>query len=523
MKPSFIAVCVLALTGVAAPLAAAPESSNEEAARPPSSVTEEAVMSKVRFLASERLEGRQSGTSAYDRAAAWAVVTMRRAGLEPAGPGGEWLAPLEVESNAIERCRLGVSAPASKVRSAAGTGADGETAASIDWLEWGDDFVCRGFTGSGRVTAPVVFAGYGISRPDLGYDDYEGVDVNGKIVLAFKGKPDWTPEQGSWDQDHLPRRRANAAREHGALGLLLVNTPDDWQTSPIGSVLHGPGEHPGDVPQLHVSMEVARRILGVEEGWLAERRVEIDEAHEPRSGETGSPVSVDVAARYSPDARTASVVGMIPAKAGEKSRAEEFVVLGAHLDHVGPQGEGGLFPGANDNASGAAVVLSVAEALAAREQRPKRNVVFVLFAAEESGLHGAKAFVEQEVVPPDRITGMINLDCVGYGKRLRMGGGESAPKLWQLAREVDAAAAGITVEGTWWGGGADATPFFEAGVPTLYLAAKDSYTHLHQPSDTPETLNGPLLAEIARHTYRVVAAVADGRYEREELQPKPES
>jgi Zn-dependent M28 family amino/carboxypeptidase len=228
---------------------------------------------------------------------------------------------------------------------------------------------------------------------------------------------------------------------------------------------------------------------------------------------------MDVEATYRESARTANVVGVLPAADSES--ADEYVVVGAHLDHVGPQGDGHLFPGANDNASGAAAVVAVAEALAAREAPPQRNVVFVLFAAEEQGLHGSKAFVESGVVPPEKIVAMVNLDCVGYGERLRMGGGKSAPKLWELARTLDREAEGITVEDTWWGGGADAQAFFEQGIPTLYLATKDSYAHLHQPTDTPDTLNGTLLGAVARHTYRVVSAVADGGYAREALQPRP--
>ncbi len=147
----------------------------------------------------------------------------------------------------------------------------------------------------------------------------------------------------------------------------------------------------------------------------------------------------------------------------------------------------------------------------------------MLFAAEESGLHGAKAFVEFASIPLSQSVAMINMDSVGFGEKLQMGGGKSAPELWSLARRIDGGAEQITIDETWWGGGADAQPFFEAGLPTIYFASKNSYAHLHQPSDTVETLNGELLAAITRHAYRLVMAIADGAYAREQIQPKPET
>lgn len=460
------------------------------------------VLGHVRDLASPALAGRQSGTQGYDRAAAWAVEKLTEAGVEPAGAGFGWLEPFPVETNKIESCRMGLPRGEEPTR----------------WLSWGEDFVCRGFTGAARVEAPVVFVGYGISRPDLGYDDYAEVDVEGAIVLAFKGAPKWTPEGGSFADDSLPRVRAAAARAHGARGLLLVSTSEDWQTAPIGSVLHGPGEQDTTMPQLHVSMALAEELLGLEAGGLSELRASIETSKAPSSGLVGQSALLDVEATYVESAQTANIVGVL--QGSDPALSREYVIIGAHLDHVGSQGAGHYFPGANDNASGVAALVAVAEALGQSEAPPKRSVAFVLFAAEESGLHGAKAFVEFESIPLSQSVAMINMDCVGYGEQLQMGGGESAPELWKLARSIDAGAERITIEKTWWGGGADAQPFFDEGLPTIYFATKDSYAHLHQPSDTADTLNGKTLAAVARHAYRLVTAIADGAYAREQIQPK---
>jgi hypothetical protein len=115
-------------------------------------------------------------------------------------------------------------------------------------------------------------------------------------------------------------------------------------------------------------------------------------------------------------------------------------------------------------------------------------------------------------VPLERIVAYFNLDCVGHGDSIQVGSGKTSPKLWQLARDLDARGARLTVEETWGGGGADATPFAEQKIPTIYFASKFSYTHLHLPSDQPATLNPRLYEALARLVYRTAWKVAEGGY-----------
>jgi Zn-dependent M28 family amino/carboxypeptidase len=195
---------------------------------------------------------------------------------------------------------------------------------------------------------------------------------------------------------------------------------------------------------------------------------------------------------------------------------EEFVIVGAHLDHVGSQA-GLLFPGANDNASGSAAVLEIAEAFVKGGVQPKRSVVFVLFASEEQGLCGAKHFVESWKKGYDKITAMINLDCVGYGDSIQVGNGKSAPELWKIANQIDETSFNSMVDRTWSGGGADATPFHEKGIPCLYFVTTNSYDHLHLPTDKVETLNPVLYEKVVRLAHLTVLEVANGNYERETI------
>jgi Zn-dependent M28 family amino/carboxypeptidase len=176
---------------------------------------------------------------------------------------------------------------------------------------------------------------------------------------------------------------------------------------------------------------------------------------------------------------------------------DQVVLLGAHLDHVGGQGDV-YYPGANDNASGSAAVLAIARAMAGREGRPRRSMAFALWSSEEAGLFGTRNFVEHPPFPLERVVAYLNFDCVGHGDSIEVGGGEEYPGFWNAAREIDRSGRGLMVADTRGGGGADAQPFQQAGIPNLYFASRFSYAHLHQPTDRPETLNPPLLAAVAR-------------------------
>jgi hypothetical protein len=458
-------------------------------------ITSSALLDDVTTLAAPEFSGRLAGSPGYEAAARWAARRFDRLGLEPGGPDGDYLQRLPIEYNDI------TATPTLNVQLG-----EERFAAAL-----GPDFLCRGFTGSGEVQAPVVFAGYGLSAPERGYDDYADLDVTNKVVLVFKRNPSWAPDSLGWDwASSTPRAKARTAREHGARAMLWFEVADPGAEQPprgpIGSVLHGPGEHEADMPQLELSAALADRMLGGA-GRAAALKARIDSTRTPVSHPLATEVSLTVEASYDPERETCNVVAILPGS--DPELAQDALVIGAHLDHVGRQSPEVYFPGANDNASGAAAVLRLAEAFATSAERPRRSVVFVLFAGEESGLVGARHHAEHPVFPAERTTAMFNLDCVACGDSIRVGGGKSNPDHWNLARELDREGARLMVASTWMGGGADATPFFAAGIPTLYWVTTNSYEHLHVPGDTPETLNESLYTELVRLAFRTAWAVAD--------------
>jgi len=462
-----------------------------------SEINKEDLIATVKILTSPEFDGRLPGSEGYNKAAQFAANKLSELGLKPAGDE-KYFQYLNVEYNKIE------SPPIFKIIVIADT---------INY-EIGKDFVLRGFTGSNNFTLPVVFCGYGISRPDLNYDDYAEVNVKNKIVMVFKQNPKWKTEDKDWGTNY-PREKSLVARKHGAKGILFISLPNDEKPQGlIGSVLHGNGEQPDDFPQLQISLEVANNLLSRTGLKINELQTKIDEKKKPLSINLLTKAVVEVNAKYEKNAKTMNVVGII--EGSDPKLKNEFVIVGAHLDHVGSQA-GLLFPGANDNASGSAGVLEIAKAFVKGRLQPKRSVVFVLFASEEQGLNGAKHFVESWKHGYDKITAMLNLDCVGYGDSIQVGNGKSAPKLWGIANQIDKTNFKYMVDKTWNGGGADATPFHEKGIPCLYFVTTNSYDHLHLPSDKVETLNPTLYETLVKIAYLIAHEVANGNYSREKI------
>jgi len=461
------------------------------------SIKSENLLKTVKILASAEFDGRLPGSEGYNKAANFAAERFAKIGLLPAGDEG-FFQYLNVEYNKIDTPAVFNLIMNNK---------------SYPYI-LGKDFVLRGFTGAGNFNLPVAFCGYGISRPDLGYDDYEKMNVKDKIVMVFKQNPSWKINDESWGNEY-PREKSRVAYEHGAKGILFVSRPNDEKPQPlIGSVMHGEGEQIDSFPQLHISSEVANDFLSLIDISINECQTRIDERKSPQSVLTRRKAVIIVNARYEKSAKTMNVVGKI--EGTDPELKEEYLIIGAHLDHVGSQA-GLLFPGANDNASGSAGVMELAEAFQNSELRPRRSILFVLFASEEQGLFGSKYFMDNLNIDPEKIVAMFNLDSIGYGDSIQVGNGKSSPVLWETARNADKQNFNLMVEDTWSGGGADATSFHEKRIPCLYFVSKYSYEHLHLPTDTPETLNPDLFEKIVKLAYLTAWEIADGNYEREEV------
>ena len=460
------------------------------------------LMNTVKYLASEELNGRLGGSEGYFKAANFIADEFSKLNLLPF-KDASYFQTFNVEYNEI--------VPPYSLDLITNDGV-------IKEYKLGDDFVFRGFTGSGNFAAEVVFAGYGISAPEIGYNDYEGINVDGKVVMVFKENPRWKIDEHNWPERN-PRPKSKVAAEHGAKGILFVSFPNDENPrEPIGSVLHGSGEQMENFPQLHIELNVADDLFKHSGYTLAELQTKIDSEHKPFSIELNKKLKVVVNAKYKKDRETVNVIGIYPGT--DEELKDEYVILGAHLDHVGGQADEIYFPGANDNASGSAAVLEIARVFAEQRIQTKRSIMFVLFSNEESGLEGADFLANNLPIPKENITAMLNMDCIAHGDSIRLGNGKSAVELWTIAKQIDKQNANMTVDATWSGGGADATPFHNIGIPSLYFVTTNSYTHLHSTTDKPGTLNPDLFKEITKLALNTLYEVSNGNYLREKLATK---
>lgn len=490
------AVLTLLILSFTITIITAQEASIEEVA---SSIKSESLISTVKYLSSPELEGRLSGSKGYFKAAEFIANEFKSLGLVPV-KNDDYFQSFSIELNEIIS-----PSELSLVNNG-----------SLKTYKLGKNYVYRGFTGSGNFTAEVAFVGYGMFMPDAGYDDFSGIDVKDKWVMMFKYSPSWkVNDSTNWEGTSI-RWKAHNAVKYGAKGVLFVSLPNSGNPQkPIGSVLDGDEKHLDDVPLIHIDLPVADELLSKTGYNLSKLQTIIDSTKSPFPLLTNKQIKTVTNAVYKKDAETVNVIGLL--KGNDEVLKNEYIVVGAHLDHVGQQAGEIYFPGANDNASGSAAVLELARAFTKIKNTIKRSIVFVLFASEESGLYGAQNYVDNPPYPLERTVAMINMDCIGYGDSIRVGNGESAPKLYDIALNNDSEFIRRMVKNTWKGGGADATPFHRKSIPSLYFVTTNSYAHLHWLTDTYDTLNPELFESLVRLVFYTVNHIASGDYEKEEV------
>ncbi len=361
---------------------------------------------------------------------------------------------------------------------------------------------------SADLQAPVVFVGYGISDEAGGWDEYAGVDVRGKIVLFLRGKPERYPRQTSHVEKVL------AAHAHGAVGYLTATGPIlnayEARRGVTGrpSAFYGLVDPHRAIPGAWISTDRAAAVLRTgqppDEDRLRRLQQTINEGSAPQSTMTDTIVTMRWHSTEQ-DGLLHNVISILPGK--DPAHAEDAIVIGAHRDHFGRQG-GLLFAGADDNASGTAVLLEVARVLTARPTTPARAIVFVSFSGEEQGLLGSTLYVNQPVIPLRATSAMVNIDHAAVGNgRLTVGVTGMEKPAAQQAGERAGLADRLDLFGFFPGG--DHVPFKEAGVPTVTVVSGGSHPHFHQPTDTADTVNPEILTAVARYVLSIVWQLAE--------------
>jgi hypothetical protein len=445
-----------------------------------------------KVMAAKEFSGRLSGHAGYTRAAQWAADKFKEWGLRPLDQKNGFLQPYPSPFSVLESAELAVNLPPAAMES-------NDTAATRLQAEPAKDFLPLVFSDSGDLKgAAAVFCGWGISAPEIGYDDYAGSDARGKFVLCFRGTPDPKDRRYQIHDEH--RSRMQTAKNKGALGIVYIY--EEVQINPNGDVI------PGFTP-LMISEAFADRLFTADHFTCSQLKKDLLIYKRPLSFPLSARFDYRVRSRIDAAATGYNVAGWVEGSDPELRR--EVVVLGAHFDGCGEH-LGLLFPGANDNASGSSVVLGAAKAAAMLGAKPKRSLLFVLFGGEEKGLQGSTWFAGHLPQAFAKVTAMFNFDMEGEGDRAGAAISALPGALKDAILRADknsktlAATRVLNPPGV---RGSDFAPFFLQGIPCASFWSNGPHIEYHTSGDTIYRINPDILADIARLGFRAACLFAD--------------
>ena len=443
----------------------------------------------VKYLASPQMKGRASGSPELEKAATWIEARYRDFGIRPAGKSYLQAFPITTEAALGKGNQMRVS----------------ENGRSTSF-KCPEDFVPFNFSSSGKLEGELVFAGYGITAPEYHYDDYAGLDVKGKIVIVLRHEPQENDDKSVFEGKTLTRHaqfanKAANARMHGAAGVILIqdqaNHPGREDDLEKFGVAAGPNN--AGIPFVQVKAAIVGKWVTDSGKDVAQIEKSIDTDLKPQSFALADSVKLDANVDVTRAVKTVhNVVAYLP---GE---TDEYIVIGAHYDHLGlggqyslaPSQTGTVHPGADDNASGTAGVIELARYFSSQPKQ-KRGILFLNFAGEELGLLGSAYYVDHPILPLEKAAAMINLDMIGRMRdKAYIGGSGSGttfrPMLEKLIAQHDVKvdySAGSSE------GSSDHTSFTSKQVPALFFFS-GLHADYHKPSDTPDKIDGPASARL---------------------------
>ena len=456
-------------------------------------ISAESYRDTVKYLSSDELKGRGTGSPQLEKAASFIAGQFKKLGIPPAAGKSYY-----------QRFRVTTNAKLGKGNSLTYT-LDGGGKTSLPLSQ---EFVPFNSSGNGKAAGTVVFAGYGITAPEYDYDDYAGIDVKDKVVLLLRHEPQEFDEKSKFGGKGLTNHsmfttKAVNAKFHGASAVLYVNDMMNHASDPdlVDKFSHNVGPNSPDVPFVQIRSEIANKWLAAAGAKsLKEWAAEVDGDLKPRSFEIAK-LTIELSANVKREQK--SVPNVAAYLAGE---TDEYVILGAHFDHLGMGEQSSMSPdlagkaihhGADDNASGTAGLLELA-AYFAGQPKQKRGLLFLAFSGEELGLIGSSYYVNNPLLPLEKAAAMINMDMIGRikDKRVFVGGtgtGTGLPAILDQAKAKYKLNLDMSDQGGY--GSSDHFSFNTKQVPVLFFFS-GLHSDYHKPSDTWEKIDQEDAAEL---------------------------
>jgi len=464
-------------------------------------VTAAELLKHVRYLASDQLEGRKAGSKGAELAAQYVANEFKRYSLKPLGDQGTYFQSFEFVA-AIELGVLNTLSYTFRGRS---------TSTVVN-----RDFRPLGFSSSESFTGDLVFAGYGISAPGNNYNDYDGIDPQGKAVLVLRNAPP-SDSTRNFTQFSSLRYKAAKARELGVKALVIVTGPADSDTDELLKLSYDQSTGNAGIPAVHVTRKVADELLRPTGKTISDLEKRIISTGTPQSTPVaGVTLSMTVELKEIRQS-TKNIIGYL--EGNDPLLKDQLVILGAHHDHLGfgGEGSGSLKPdtvavhnGADDNASGTAGLLELAQAFAVSQGSLKRSMLFISFAGEEMGLLGSAHYVKNPTVPLERAIVMINMDMIGRlnHRALLIGGIGTSAGFEDLVNKHNADSAFVlklTKDGF---GPSDHSSFYGKQIPVFHFWT-DLHPDYHRPSDDYDRINYEGMEQVARYIWKIASDLGE--------------
>jgi aminopeptidase YwaD len=454
------------------------------------------IKENIEYLASDSLKGRKSGEEGDLLAANFIREKFENAGLELLFDDGFQKFGLVTNAEIGEGNSLAVNGHSFQVE---------------------NDFLPYAFSSNTKVEASVVFAGYGlqVDMDTVQWNDFENVDVSGKWILALQGDPDMDNAESPFVQFSTERAKALVASDKNAAGLILVASPSFSEKDELSSLFFDKNSSRYSIPVIQVTRKVADEILANSGETVESLETRILETKSTINLEVNSTLAVNVDVILK-ETESQNVVAI--ARGTDEKLKGEYVVVGGHYDHLGLGGPGSgsravdtiaVHNGADDNASGVAVIIELAEKIGA-EKSNKRSVIFAAFGAEEMGLVGSKAFTAAPPVETEKMVGMFNLDMVGrmdsISKGLSIGGTKTSKETEDILNDLNTGfELAMSPEGV---GPSDHASFYLQNIPVFFIST-GAHSDYHTPMDDAELINFNGVKMVADYSYLVLNEVAN--------------
>ena len=443
-----------------------------------SDISEKDIMTHIRFLSDDKRAGRYPGTRGSKDVIAYLINQLKSYGVQPAGEGSSFKQTFSI----LDSVKIG---------------RNNSLKINDRPLNIEKDYIPLWFSGNSSVSAEVVFAGYGINliTDSLVWNDYKDLNVDGKWVMVMRHSPERENPHSVYAPHSDLHKKMIEARDRGAVGIIFISQVEDTTLIPFKYI---PGYSRSGIPAIHINNEVADDILN---SIGSSRKIIQDKMNNNLKPERFKISDIKISANvelkniYS---RAANVIGKIVSR-NHKYR-DEYIVIGAHFDHLGygGPGSGSLKPdtsaihnGANDNASGTAGLLELAHKLQNNRQLLKRSILLIGFDAEERGLLGSKYFIQNPTVEKSNIVTMINMDMIGKMKDSTVAiGGVGTSPIFEKILDSLSIDSGLKFEFNQAGyGPSDHASFYSENIPVLFFFTGDYDNNYHLPEDDWESIN----------------------------------